>query len=685
MPLWVPGPIPEAVTRAGRLLAASALAACGLLIVLVVSYDVVVAPLIAAALDGRLGDSLKAVLDGHRLADPAHRDLDYYLRNVRVVLGRLVIAAAAATLLGMALVRRRSLIDGARRLFAAHAWPVDLAVLRIVIFALLWFEVERANTVFYSALPVELLMPPPGLGWLPQAFPIDPQVAAVVLLVCRVACLAAIVGCFSRVSAVLAVLAAAWSLAVPQLYGKLNHDHHVLWFAALLAVSPCADVLAVDAVLSAWRRADRGVVDPPPPARAYALPIRIIWVLLGIVYFFPGFWKIWTTGFTWISADNLRHQMFLKWLEFDGWTPPLRIDGVPLLLLLSAFGTVAFELSFIALVLSSRLRALAALGGLVFHNICALFLAIPFWSLQISYAALVDWGRVLPRFGRTLFRRPLHFVYDGGCRTCRRSVASLATMNVLDGVVWVDGRDEGALRRHGLEWLDRAALAEDPHAVSGRRVWRGFAAYRAAAARLPPLWAGWALLSPWPLRAVGEAAYRRMAHRRSPALASDAAPTRTTARFLPWQAALGGLLIAGALATGTRVLHLAWPVALYPTFASIAGATTTQLAIRVEDDSGVERPIDLRTLNSSNDEAFQPMRLAALVDKILETPDPELKARRLNALWSTLAPMDPSLAKVRVVRFFRDRVTTVPERRSENPLSRQLVLEITPRDGAGAS
>ena len=668
------------MTRVGRLLAASALAAGCLFAVLLLSYDAVVAPLIAAALEGRLGDSLKGVLDAHRAADPTHRDLHYYLRNLHVVLGRALIAAAGATLLGVALVRRQRVLDGARRLFGARGWPVDLAVLRIAIFGLLLFQVERANTAFYSALPAELLMPPIGLGWLPRALPIDPNVAAVVLAVCWVSGLAAILGCFTRVSAVLAVLAAAWSLSVPQLYGKLNHDHHVVWFAALLAVSPCADVLAVDAIWAAWRRADRGVVNPPGLARAYALPIRIIWVLLGLVYFFPGFWKLWSTGLAWVSADNLRHQMFLKWREFDGWTPPLRIDGSPLLLLLGAASTVTFELSFIVLVLS-RFRLLAALGGLAFHNGCALFLGIPFWTLQISYTALVDWGRALPRLGRALFRRPLHLVYDGGCRSCRRAVASLATMNILGGVMLVDGLDDGVLRQHGLEWLDRAAIVQDVHAVSGRRVWRGFAGYRVAAARLPPLWLVWPLLYVWPVTALGEAVSGRAAHRRSPALASEAIPAPSPARFLPWQTALGGLLIAGTLATGTGLLYLQWPVALYPTFAALAGSTSTELEIRVEDATGVERPVDLRTLNT--DEAFQPMRLAALVDRILETPDPELKARRLTALWGALSPMDPSLQHVRAVRFFADTIATAPERRNESPLSRELVLEMTPSDGTG--
>jgi len=647
------------------MLVRSALVACVSLTALMLGYDVVVAPLVAAGLDGRLGDAVKGMLDAHRLADPVHRNLDYYLRNVRVVIGRALVVALGTALLGAAIVRRRWLIDRARQLFVtARALPVDLAVLRIVAFSMLWFEVERANAAYYGALPPEFLMPPAGLGWLPRTLPVDPWAAGLVLLLARVSCLAAILGCLTRVSAPMAVLSSAWTLAIPQLYGKLNHDHHVLWFAALLAVSPCADVLAVDAILAARRRADRGAVRPPGPSRAYALPIRIIWVLLGLIYFFPGFWKAWSTGFTWISAENLRQHMFLKWHEFDGWTPLLRIDEMPLLLLLGALGTVVFELSFLALVLSSRLRALAVLGGLCFHNLCGVFLRIPFWSLQASYAALVDWGDVLPRLGRALFGRPLHLVYDGGCCRCRRAVASLATMDVLHSVVWLDGLHVGT---------------DPPRHL-------GFEDHRAVMARLPPLWLAWALLHVWPVCGLGRGLYDRMVHRRSPPLASGV-PTRSTAHFLPWQAVLGCLLIAGTVATGAGVWRVSWPVALYPTFADIAEPTTTQLAIRVEDDGGSERSVDVRTLNAWADETFQPTRLAALVDRILDTPEPELKKTRLIALWDTLSPIDPSLRSVRVVRFFRETVTTAPGRQDERPIARQLLLELRPGTAwsAGAS
>jgi hypothetical protein len=103
------------------------------------------------------------------------------------------------------------------------------------------------------------------------------------------------------------------------------------------------------------------------------------------------------TGLAWVSADNVRDHMYLKWREFGDWTPALRIDHVRPLLWASAIGTVAFELGFIVLALTSRLRPLAVAAGLLFHNTTWLLLRIHFWTLQASYVAFVDWAALLGR------------------------------------------------------------------------------------------------------------------------------------------------------------------------------------------------------------------------------------------------------------------------------------------------
>ena len=93
--------------------------------------------------------------------------------------------------------------------------------------------------------------------------------------------------------------------------------------------------------LDAWRRrraggrgenrGDAGGAPTLPPARApeYGVPIRIAWLLLGMVFFFPGLWKLRTAGLGWITGDTLRNQMYWKWAVIPGLTPPLRIDRFP--------------------------------------------------------------------------------------------------------------------------------------------------------------------------------------------------------------------------------------------------------------------------------------------------------------------------------------------------------------------
>jgi hypothetical protein len=113
--------------------------------------------------------------------------------------------------------------------------------------------------------------------------------------------------------------------------------------------------------------------------------------LLGLVYFFPGFWKLRASGVDWITSDNLRNQMLFKWYE-HGAVGPFRIDRHAGLLRAGAFGVVLLELSFPVLVFFRRTRVVAALGGFLFHALSQLLLFIPFPSLWLNYTMLFDWG-----------------------------------------------------------------------------------------------------------------------------------------------------------------------------------------------------------------------------------------------------------------------------------------------------
>ena len=78
-------------------------------------------------------------------------------------------------------------------------------------------------------------------------------------------------------------------LGIEYFFGNVSHTHHhIVWFSLILAFSRCGDALALDS-----KGKNYG------PSTTYTIPIRIIWILIGILYFFPGFWKIYHSGPEW--------------------------------------------------------------------------------------------------------------------------------------------------------------------------------------------------------------------------------------------------------------------------------------------------------------------------------------------------------------------------------------------------
>ena len=265
--------------------------------------------------------------------------------------------------------------------------PYNLAVFRIAVCAILLVAGEWRQALSWCAFPAALRIPPEGLGWALGVVPITPALARIAQVAFVVAAPLGLVGLYARASLTVVTVSALYLFALPQLTGSVLHDMHLLWFAALLAASPCGDALSVDS----WRARRRGSPLPSEPSVAYAWPLVCARVALGCVYLFPGFWKITSSGWAWIASDNLRNQMYWKWYEND-WIPSIRIDGIPALCHLSAFAVVAFELSFLPLALFRRTRVLAAIGGFVFHTATQAIMRIGFFGLWGCYVILFDWA-----------------------------------------------------------------------------------------------------------------------------------------------------------------------------------------------------------------------------------------------------------------------------------------------------
>lgn len=276
-----------------------------------------------------------------------------------------------------------------------RAWARDsalnLAVLRVVVGALLLSLPDLHQALDYARFDPSVRTPVLGVGWA-NAW-LTPELIGPLEAIAIVAVALGTVGLFARASWAVAALSLLVVLAVPQTLGAAFHYHHLWWLAALLAASPCADALSMDA----WRAKRRGETLDRGRSIVYGVPIRVAWVLFGIVFFFPGLHKLLTGGLAWILSDNLRNQMYAKWTQHDGFTPLFRIDRHPWLMKIGAASVVLFELSFGALVMFRRTRPWAVGAALIFHLSTAYFMNLRFGALWLCYVAFVDVSGLLGR------------------------------------------------------------------------------------------------------------------------------------------------------------------------------------------------------------------------------------------------------------------------------------------------
>jgi hypothetical protein len=202
--------------------------------------------------------------------------------------------------------------------------------------------------------------------------------------------LLAFIGFKTRWSISLFTMAALYIFGVPQLYGKINHNHHLVWFPAILAFSGCGDFLSADCVLK--NKSLKACVQSRSGSR-YGRAFAGIWLLMGVIYFFPGFRKIWVSGLDWVFSDNLLNFMYQKSIELPGWQPLLPLQELPLLASFFTAGAVVFEIGFIFAITHPLQRRWAALAGLLFHLGTWLTLNIFFIELVLSYAVFVNWEK----------------------------------------------------------------------------------------------------------------------------------------------------------------------------------------------------------------------------------------------------------------------------------------------------
>lgn len=164
-----------------------------------------------------------------------------------------------------------------------------------------------------------------------------------------------------RAAMVAAVPLAWWVIGVPQIYGKVNHHHHLLWLAVLFAAMPALSAL------------------------------RWAWPTMGIVYLFPGLAKL-AAAEVLVGGDGM-HRIVEVHQWAHGWESPMALNvGMGQV---AALGTIVFEVGFIFAAFTRWRRGWAA-AGLLFHLGVFVMMGIQFWFAAVVLLVLIA-DRSAPR------------------------------------------------------------------------------------------------------------------------------------------------------------------------------------------------------------------------------------------------------------------------------------------------
>lgn len=296
-----------------------------------------------------------------------------------VTLAQVRIGAVILSLLALLwmIYNRRALLAHLRAYLFEPSTPRRLALLRVALFGGLVWAGSRPKPVWWASQPEKLRVPPPGWGFAEGLLPIDGLTATVAQYVVVGCAACAALGLLTRICAPIAAITAVYLLGMPSFFGKILHiDHALVMMALVVSAAPAGDALSVDRL---WKRR-KGALEPGPSA-AYTLPMRVCWVLLATVYFFPGMWKLWNAGDLWLDGQRLLWVLQRKWNHHRYLIPAFRIDHYRWLLALLGTATLVFEVGFLFAVFHRTTRALYALGGCAFHAGVRILLGIKFYAL----------------------------------------------------------------------------------------------------------------------------------------------------------------------------------------------------------------------------------------------------------------------------------------------------------------
>lgn len=343
---------------------------------------------------GESFDYLNQLLERHRLRNPEERDLEFYLSEITLFTNRIIFLFSIVTFLSWFLIRNNFSI--AKEFLFESSSPINLAVLRIAVTGFILFINFPSLASETASLGREAVIPPTGWAPVIDLIPLSENFVSSSGIIFILSGICAFLGFYTRISLITMTVLGFYIMGVPQFFGKIDH-YHILWHVLLLLTfTRSGDAISIDKL--------RKSSSPPKKSVQYGFPLKIVMILIGLAYFFPGVWKFVFSGFEWAFSENLKFKMYSKWLEFDNWVPFFRIDHYPILYQSAAFLTLVLEIGFLFALFFKKVRPMFVIGGFMFHLSVHYFMGISFFSLMILYVVFIDWEKIWTKI-TSLFRQ----------------------------------------------------------------------------------------------------------------------------------------------------------------------------------------------------------------------------------------------------------------------------------------
>ncbi len=289
------------------------------------------------------------------------------------------------------MLNRKDIIPFFERFFAGKGSAYNLAIFRVGIGLELAtiYHYNLEHCMFWTSMPHSMRVSLPFMGWFIQNIPINAFWFSAACQLGYILALMIVFGIFTRPALLINIPISIYAIGAPMFFGKLFHQHIWVWFPAILAFSRCGDALSVDWLLNKfiWKK-EHDFSHP-----RYGIPLKMVWMHLGIIYFFAGFVKLKKSGLEWALGSSMINQMQVEWIQHYNLIPAIRIDHYPVIAHLAGVLVIFFELAYPFLVLAPVGRLIACVGGIAMHRVIQYFMYIGFFDLQRTYIGFVNWEK----------------------------------------------------------------------------------------------------------------------------------------------------------------------------------------------------------------------------------------------------------------------------------------------------